>query len=90
MDEIIRLYAGTIDTANVQVINESNSVVVKTLMLGNNTDKEQTATITIDGAVFNFKIGTLNTLILDHPIVCNTMQMQSTGILSLQISGIKL
>ena len=87
---IRRIYAGTVDNTKVQVINEGSCVVVKTLMLGNNTDAEQTVDITIDGAVFKFKVSSLNTVILNNPIVCNTMQVVATGAVSLQISGIAL
>ena len=88
MEGIEKYYTGVVGTTPVTVLSRSNAVVVKTLMLGNNGTEKVTVTVTIDNAPFKFSVESMNTLILDHPIMCNSIAISSTADVSVQASGI--
>lgn len=88
MEGIEKYYTGVVGTTPVTVLSRSNAVVVKTLMLGNNGTEKVTVTVTIDNAPFKFSVESMNTLILDHPVMCNSISISSTSDVSVQASGI--
>lgn len=90
MDEIKRLYSGTVNDVEIELINLTNGAVLKTILIGNNTETEQTVTFNIDGTVFYFGIEAKKTLILDKAIVCNILKVTATESLKIHISGIQL
>ncbi|NLK94737.1 MAG: hypothetical protein GX275_06060 [Clostridiales bacterium] len=90
MDEIKRLYAGTVNNTEIELINLTNGAVLKTILIGNNTETKQTVTFNIDGTVFLFDVEAKSTLILDKAIVCNILKATATESLKVHISGIQL
>ena len=88
MEGIEKFYTGVVGTTPVTALSETIAVVVKTIMLGNNGEEKATVTITIDNAPFKFAVETMNTLILDHPVMCNSISIAATSDVSVQISGI--
>lgn len=86
--EIEKYYTGVVGSTPVTVLSKPSAVVVKTLMLGNNTEDKVTVTVTIDNAPFKFAVNSAETLILDHPIMCNSIAISSTADVSVQVSGI--
>lgn len=90
METIKRFYVGNLTTSTL-VVNEEKGAVIKTIVLGNvdtSSNEVKTATITIDGVSFYYNIEGGSTLIINSPIVCNTMNINFTG--SCHISGIQL
>ena len=90
MDEIKRLYAGTITDTEQTVLDLTNGAVLKTILICNNSETEQTISINIDGSVFLFTIEAKKTLIINDAIVCNILKLQASATLSVHISGIQL
>ena len=90
MDEIKRLYAGTITDTEQTVLDLTNGAVLKTILICNNTETEQTVTINIDSSVFLFNIEAKKTLIIDNAIVCNILKLKASAELDVHISGIQL
>ena len=90
MDEIKRLYAGTISDTEQTVLDLTNGVVLKTILICNNTETEQTIEINIDSSVFLFNIEAKKTLIIDNAIVCNILKLKASAELDVHISGIQL
>ena len=90
MDEIKRLYAGTITDTEQTVLDLTNGVVLKTILICNNTETEQTIEINIDSSVFFFAIEAKKTLIIDNAIVCNILKLKASAELDIHISGIQL
>ena len=90
MDEIKRLYVGTISTEETNVLDLTNGAVLKTILICNNTETEQTIEINIDSSVFLFKIEAKKTLIIDNAIVCNILKLKASAELGVHISGIQL
>lgn len=90
MDEIKRLYAGTVTNTEQTVLDLTNGAVLKTILICNNTETEQTVTINIDSSVFFFAIGAKKTLIIDNAIVCNILKLKASAELNVHVSGIQL
>ena len=90
MDEIKRLYAGTITNTEQTVLDLTNGAVLKTILICNNSETEQTIEINVDSSVFLFNIEAKKTLIIDNAIVCNILKLQASATLSVHISGIQL
>ena len=94
MDEIKRLYVGTIGAEEITALDLTNGAVLKTILICNNSETEQTIKLIVDGSVFLFTIEAKKTLIINDAIVCNILKMQvmteSTDILNIHISGIQL
>ena len=91
LDEIKRLFVGNITSTESTIISLSNSAVIKTIMLYNNSATKETVTLNIDGAVFNFDVETKTTLIIDKAIVCNVLKVKTTtNAVNVHISGIQL
>ena len=90
MDEIKRLYVGTISTEETNVLDLTNGAVLKTILICNNTETEQTIEINVDSSVFLFNIEAKKTLIIDNAIVCNILKLRASATLSVHISGIQL
>lgn len=90
MDEIKRLYVGNVTTTEATALDKTNGVVLKTILIGNNTQADATLTLTIDGTAFCFTVKTKETLIIDKAIVCNIVKLQSSATLDAHISGIQL
>ena len=90
MDEIKRLYAGTISTEETNVLDLTNGAVLKTILICNNSETEQTIDISIDSSVFLFTIEAKKTLIIDNAIVCNILKLKASAELDIHISGIQL
>ena len=90
MDEIKRLYAGTITDTEQTVLDLTNGAVLKTILICNNTETEQTIEINVDSSVFLFKKEAKKTLIIDNAIVCNILKLKASAELGVHISGIQL
>ena len=90
MDEIKRLYVGTISTEETNVLDLTNGAVLKTILICNNSETEQTISINIDSSVFLFTIEAKKTLIIDNAIVCNILKLKASAELNVHISGIQL
>lgn len=90
MDEIKRLYVGTISTEETNVLDLTNGAVLKTILICNNSETEQTIDISIDSSVFLFNIEAKKTLIIDKAIVCNILKLKASAELDVHISGIQL
>ena len=90
MDEIKRLYAGTITNTEQTVLDLTNGAVLKTILICNNTETEQTIEINIDSSVFLFNVKAKETLIIDNAIVCNILKLKASAELGVHISGIQL
>ena len=94
MDEIKRLFAGTVTNTEQTVLDMTNGAVLKTIIIGNESETEQTIKLIVDGSVFLFTIEAKKTLIIDNAIVCNILKMQllteSEDVLNVHISGIQL
>ena len=90
MDEIKRLYAGTISDTEQTVLDLTNGAVLKTILICNNSETEQTIEINIDSSVFIFNVKPKETLILDKAIVCNILKLKASAELDVHISGIQL
>ena len=90
MDEIKRLYAGTITDTEQTVLDLTNGAVLKTILICNASETEQTVTINIDSSVFLFNIEAKKTLIIDNAIVCNILKLKASAELNVHISGIQL
>lgn len=89
MDEIARLYTGNV-TSEETLIDSTNGVVLKTILIGNRNEEKATVSISIDGAAFSFDIDPNKTLIIDNPIVCNILKASSSVNTDIHISGIRL
>ena len=90
MDEIKRLYVGTISTEEITALDLTNGAVLKTILICNNTETEQTIEINVDSSVFLFTIEAKKTLIIDNAIVCNILKLKASAELNVHISGIQL
>ena len=90
MDEIKRLYAGTITDTEQTVLDLTNGAVLKTILICNNSETEQTIEINVDSSVFLFTIEAKKTLIIDNAIVCNILKLKASAELGVHISGIQL
>ena len=90
MDEIKRLYVGTISTEETNVLDLTNGAVLKTILICNASETEQTIEINVDSSVFLFTIEANKTLIIDNAIVCNILKMKASELLNIHISGIQL
>ena len=90
MDEIKRLYAGTITDTEQTVLDLTNGAVLKTILICNNSETEQTIEINIDSSVFLFNIEEKKTLIIENAIVCNILKLKASAELNVHISGIQL
>lgn len=90
MDEIKRLYVGNVTTTETTALDKTNGVVLKTILIGNATETEQTIDISVDGSAFSFVVEAKKTLIIDKTIVCNIVKLQSSATLDAHISGIQL
>lgn len=90
MDEIKRLYAGTITDTEQTVLDLTNGAVLKTILICNASETEQTIDISIDSSVFIFNVKAKETLILDNAIVCNILKLKASAELDVHISGIQL
>ena len=65
MDEIKRLYVGTISTEETNVLDLTNGAVLKTILICNASETEQTIEINVDSSVFLFNIEAKKTLIIE-------------------------
>lgn len=90
MDEIKRLFAGTVTNTEQTALDMTNGAVLKTILICNNSETEQTIDISIDSSVFLFNIEAKETLILDKAIVCNILKLKASAELDIHISGIQL
>ena len=90
MDEIKRLYVGTISTEEITVLDLTNGVVLKTILICNASETEQTIESNVDSSVFLFTIEAKKTLIIDNAIVCNILKLKASAELDVHISGIQL
>ena len=90
MDEIKRLYVGTISTEETNVLDLTNGAVLKTILICNASETEQTIEINVDSYVFLFTIEAKETLIIDNAIVCNILKLKASAELNVHISGIQL
>lgn len=90
MDEIKRLFAGTVTNTEQTALDMTNGAVLKTILICNNSETEQTIDISIDSSVFLFNIEAKKTLILDKAIVCNILKLKASAELDIHISGIQL
>ena len=90
MDEIKRLYVGTISTEETNVLDLTNGAVLKTILICNNSETEQSIEINIDSSVFIFNVKAKKTLIIDNAIVCNILKLKASAELDVHISGIQL
>lgn len=90
MDEIKRLYAGTISDTEQTVLDLTNGAVIKTILICNASETEQTIEINVDSSVFLFNIEAKKTLIIDNAIVCNILKLKASAELDVHISGIQL
>ena len=90
MDEIKRLYVGTISTEETNVLDLTNGAVLKTILICNASETEQTIEINVDSSVFLFNIEAKKTLIIDNAIVCNILKLKASAELNVHVSGIQL
>lgn len=90
MDEIKRLYVGTIGAEEITALDLTNGAVLKTILICNASETEQTIEINIDSSVFLFNIEAKKTLIIDNAIVCNILKLKASAELNVHISGIQL
>ena len=91
MDEIKRLYVGSITNAEVTIFDLTNGSVLKTILLYNDNTTKETVSLNIDGVIFNFDIDSKLTVVLDNPIVCNILKAKTaTSPVNIHISGIQL
>lgn len=73
MDDIVRLYVGSINTTESNIINSTNGVIIKSIFICNKTANKQTVNFNIDGKDFLFDIETKSTLIINDILVCNVL-----------------
>lgn len=91
MDEIKRLYAGTVTSTEGIIFDLTNGAVLKTVMLYNDNADKETVSLNIDGTVFAFDVETKTTVIIDKAIVCNILKAKTnTEDISIHVSGIQL
>ena len=90
MDEIKRLYVGKISGEEITALDLTNGAVLKTILICNNTETEQTIEINVDSSVFLFNMEAKKTLIIDKAIVCNILKLKASAELDVHISGIQL
>lgn len=90
MNDIIRLYVGTLNTEETELINLTNGAVIKTIILTNNNTEKETVQLNIEGTLFSFEVEGNNTRIIDYPIVINLLKATTTSSVNIHISGIKL
>ena len=90
MDEIKRLFAGTVTNTEQTVLDLTNGAVLKTILICNASETEQTIEINVDSSVFLFNIEAKKTLIIDNAIVCNILKLKASAELDVHISGIQL
>ena len=90
MDEIKRLYVGTIGAEEINVLDLTNGAVLKTILICNASETEQTIEINVDSSVFLFTIEAKKTLIIDNAIVCNILKLKASAELNVHVSGIQL
>lgn len=100
VDVIKRLNVGTITNADQIILNLTNGAVIKTILISNTTEKDQTVSLEIDGAVFLYTITAKTTTSLNDSIVCNILKAKiivpedatetDTFTLNYHISGIQL
>lgn len=73
MDDIVRLYVGTVTTTEATIVNSTNGVVIKSILICNTSTEEKKAKLTIDGKDFVFKVAAESTLTISDVIVCNVV-----------------
>lgn len=88
MDGLESFYSGIIGTSKTTVLNKEKVSVVKLIMLGNSGNDEVTVTLEIDNALFNFKVGALETKVLDYTVICNNISIIATNNVNVHVSGI--
>jgi Cu2+-containing amine oxidase len=91
LDEIKRLYVGTVTNTESTIFDLTNGAVLKTIVLYNDNATKETVSLNIDGTVFNFDVDTKTTVIIDKAIVCNILKAKTnTNSINIHISGIQL
>lgn len=89
MEEIIRIAAASLTDTETELYNDTNEVIIKTIMLYNSNTDEKEASIKLDNIEFKFKLATGETKIIDSPVVSNLIAATGLGI-NIHISGIQL
>lgn len=89
MDEIKKLYSGTINNTSVETLNLINGAIVKTILINNNGTEEATLTLTIDSVAFSMQV-TPGFNIIDKTIFCKSLNIQTIGNINIHITGIEL
>lgn len=89
MNEIRRIVATTLTETDLNILNEVNSVVIKTIALNNTNASTIEATLTIDGVAFLIPLAAKETKFIDSPMVVNTLLAKGNGV-NIHISGIQL
>ncbi len=88
MEDYIKVVKVLTNTESI-LYSGTNGVIVKTILIHNTNLEEKEVTLSIDSVTFIFKLASKETLILDKPIVTNSLKAIGNGI-NIHISGIKL
>ncbi len=88
MEDYIKVVKVLTNTESI-LYSGTNGVIVKTILIHNTNLEEKEVTLLIDSVTFIFKLASKETLILDKPIVTNSLKAIGNGI-NIHISGIKL
>lgn len=74
MDDIARMCVETITESETTLINSTNGVVAKSILISNTGKKDKKAKLNIDGKDFIFSVTAESTLILDNVLVFNILK----------------
>ena len=74
MDDIARVCVETITESETTLVNSTNGVVAKSVLISNAGKKDKKAKLNIDGKDFIFPVGAESTLRLDSVLVFNILK----------------
>ncbi len=89
MEEIKRLYAGSLAVTEKTLYNNANGAIVKTIALNNTNLSDTEVTLSIDGVTFLIPLEAKETKILSSVMVVNDLKASGDGV-NIHVSGIQL
>jgi len=89
VEEIKRLYAGSLAVTEKTLYNNVNGAIVKTIALNNTNLSDTEVTLSIDGVTFLIPLEAKETKILSSVMVVNDLKASGDGV-NIHVSGIQL
>lgn len=89
MGDIINIATTTLTLDGVELLDSSDGVVIKTIILYNSSNAKKDVYLGFDEVTFGFGVPANETEVITAPIVCNKIHGLADGV-NIHISGISL